>query len=177
MIFFNIVFSVVILQRVVELLIARKNEQWMRRQGAYEVGAEHYPIMLLLHIGFFVTFYLEVSILNRMLPSMWTILFIIFLVAQFIRIWCLVTLGKFWNTKIIILPGTNIVRSGPYRWIRHPNYAVVATEFLILPLLFGATFTAILFSILNLWMLSVRIPIEEQALKVATNYQESFETK
>ena len=87
------------------------------------------------------------------------------------RIWCLASLGKFWNTKIIILPGADVVRKGPYKWIRHPNYLIVTTELLVLPLLFGAYFTAIIFAFLNVWMLSVRIPAEEKALKEATNYR------
>ena len=93
------------------------------------------------------------------------------------RIWCLTSLGKFWNTKIIILPGADVVIKGPYKFIRHPNYLIVTTELLVLPLLFSAYFTAIVFSILNIWMLSVRIPTEERALKEVTNYKEEFRLK
>ena len=81
------------------------------------------------------------------------------------RIWCLTSLGKFWNTKIIVLPVLDVVIKGPYKFIRHPNYLIVTIELLVLPLLFSAYFTAIVFSLLNVWMLSVRIPAEEKALK------------
>lgn len=171
---FVIVLSVVIVQRLVELIIANRNEKWIRSQGAFEVGADHYPVMVLMHAGFFVTLLLEVTALDRPLSPIWEILLVIFLLAQVMRVWCLISLGKFWNTKILVLPGADVVKKGPYRWIRHPNYLIVTVEILTLPLLFGAYFTAILFTVLNFWMLSVRIPAEENALKELTNYKEKF---
>lgn len=171
---FAIVISIVILQRLVELVVAKRNEQWMRSQGAFEVGAAHYPIMVTMHIAFFISLLAEVILLDRSLSSMWIILLVIFLTAQVARIWCLTSLGKFWNTKIIILPGADVVQKGPYKWVRHPNYVIVTTELLVLPLMFGAYLTAIIFTLLNVWMLSVRIPAEEKALKDATNYREKF---
>ena len=171
---FSIVISIVILQRLIELLIARRNEKWMLSQGAFEAGAAHYPIMVTMHVAFFISFLLEVVVLGRSLSPFWMVLLGIFLLTQMARIWCLLSLGKFWNTKIIILPGADVVRRGPYRWLRHPNYLIVSMELLVLPLLFGAYFTAILYSLLNVWMLSVRIPAEEKALKEATNYRETF---
>ncbi|WP_342505773.1 isoprenylcysteine carboxylmethyltransferase family protein [Sporosarcina sp. FSL K6-2383] len=171
---FSTIISIVILQRLIELLIARRNEKWMLAQGAFEVGTAHYPMMVTMHIAFFVSFLLEVMIFERVLSPIWIVLLGIFLLAQTARIWCLLSLGKFWNTKIIVLPGADVVRRGPYRWVRHPNYMIVTIELLILPLLFGAYFTAVLFTLLNVWMLSVRIPAEEKALKEATNYRETF---
>ena len=171
---FYIIITIVIIQRLVELIIAKRNEKWMRSQGAFEAGAGHYPIMVSLHMAFFISLILEVLLLDRSLSPLWIMLLIIFLLAQIARIWCLTSLGRFWNTKIIILPGADVVRKGPYQFIRHPNYVIVATELLVLPLLFSAYFTAIIFSLLNLWMLSVRIPTEEKALKEATNYQMKF---
>lgn len=171
---FAIVISIVILQRLVELVVAKRNEQWMRSQGAFEVGAAHYPIMVTMHIAFFISLLAEVILLDRSLSSIWIILLVIFLTAQVARIWCLTSLGKFWNTKIIILPGADVVQKGPYKWVRHPNYVIVTTELLVLPLMFGAYLTAIIFTLLNVWMLSVRIPAEEKALKDATNYREKF---
>ncbi|MET3658042.1 isoprenylcysteine carboxyl methyltransferase family protein [Sporosarcina psychrophila] len=171
---FAIVISIVILQRLVELVVAKRNEQWMRSQGAFEAGAAHYPIMVAMHIAFFISLLAEVILLDRSLSSIWIILLVIFLTAQVARIWCLTSLGKFWNTKIIILPGADVVQKGPYKWVRHPNYVIVTTELLVLPLMFGAYLTAIIFTLLNVWMLSVRIPAEEKALKDATNYREKF---
>ncbi len=171
---FIVVISIVMIQRLIELIVASKNEKWMRSQGAFEVGADHYPVMVLMHTGFFVTLLLEVTALDRPLSPIWLVLLTIFLIAQVMRIWCLISLGKYWNTKILVLPGADVVKKGPYRWIRHPNYLIVTVELLTLPLLFGAYFTAILFTVLNLWMLSVRIPAEENALKEVTNYKEKF---
>jgi len=149
----------------------------MRNQGAFEVGARHYPIMVTMHVMFFVSLLLEVVIVNRPLSPIWVVFLSVFLIAQVARIWCLTSLGKFWNTKIIILPGADVVKKGPYAFIRHPNYVIVTTELLVLPLIFSAYFTAILFTMLNIWMLSVRIPTEEKALKQATNYEEKFSLK
>ncbi|WP_339254679.1 isoprenylcysteine carboxyl methyltransferase family protein [Sporosarcina sp. FSL W8-0480] len=171
---FGIVISIVILQRLIELLVARRNEKWMKDHGAFEAGATHYPFMVGMHILFFISLFLEVLFLNRQLSSIWPVLLAIFLATQLLRIWCLASLGKFWNTKIIVLPNAQVVRKGPYKWIRHPNYIIVATELLILPLLFNAFFTAALFTLLNCWMMTVRIPTEEKALKEATNYKEEF---
>ena len=171
---FTIVLTIVIIQRLVELIVAKRNEKWMRSQGAFEAGAVHYPFMVAMHMAFFASLIIEVIVLDQTLSPFWIPLLCIFLLAQVLRLWCLMSLGKFWNTKIIILPGADVIRKGPYKFIRHPNYLIVTTELLILPLLFGAYFTAIVFSLLNLWMLSVRIPAEEKALKEATNYEEQF---
>ena len=96
---------------------------------------------------------------------------------QALRIWCIRSLGTFWNTKILILPDAQVVRKGPYVYMRHPNYAVVCLEILLLPLMFQAYFTAFCFTLLNITMLSVRIPIEEKALRDATNYNRVFQRR
>jgi methyltransferase len=174
---FYIIIAIVIIQRLVELIIAKRNEKWMRSQGAFEAGAVHYPIMVTMHIAFFISLLIEVLVINKPLSPFWIPLLSIFLIAQIARVWCLTSLGKFWNTKIIILPGADVVKKGPYKFIRHPNYVIVATELLVLPLIFSAYFTAIVFSLLNLWMLSVRIPVEERELIEVTNYREEFKLK
>lgn len=174
---FYIIIIIVITQRLVELIIAKRNEKWMRNQGAFEAGAGHYPIMVMMHISFFISLLLEVLVINKPLSPLWIPLLSLFLIAQIARVWCLTSLGKFWNTKIILLPGAEVVKKGPYKFIRHPNYVIVTTELLVLPLLFSAYFTAFVFSFLNLWMLSVRIPTEEKALKEVTNYKEEFRLK
>ncbi|WP_153730869.1 isoprenylcysteine carboxyl methyltransferase family protein [Sporosarcina obsidiansis] len=171
---FLIVFIVVVIQRFVELVIAKRNENWMRSQGAIEVGASHYKWMVLMHTAFFVSLLVEVFTFGRPLLPFWSVLLAIFLLMQILRVWCLSSLGKFWNTKIMVLPGAVVQTKGPYRWIRHPNYVIVTTELLVLPLLFSAYFTVCLFFVLNVWMLSVRIPAEERALRELTNYNEVF---
>ena len=171
----GIVLTIVISQRLIELLIAKRNEKWMKSEGAFEAGASHYPYMVAMHVFFFIVLISEVVFLHRQLSFLWPIWLGIFLAAQILRIWCLTSLGKYWNTKIIVLPNARVVRKGPYKWLRHPNYIIVATELLVLPLLFNAIFTAIIFSLLNIWMMTVRIPTEEQALRKATNYSEEFQ--
>lgn len=136
----------------------------MRAKGAYEVGASHYKWMLLLHVSFFCSLLLEVTYFSPSVTPHYALLGM-FLLLQVVRIWCLASLGTFWNTKIIILPGVKLVAKGPYAYMRHPNYAVVCVEILLLPLLFQAYATAICFTILNAVMLSVRIPVEESALR------------
>jgi methyltransferase len=174
---FYIIIAIVIIQRLVELIIAKRNEKWMRSRGAFEAGAVHYPIMVTMHIAFFISLLVEVLVTNKPLSPLWIPLLSLFLIAQIARVWCLASLGTFWNTKIIILPGADVVKKGPYKFIRHPNYVIVATELLVLPLIFSAYFTAIVFSLLNIWMLSVRIPVEEKALTEVTNYREEFRIK
>lgn len=142
----------------------------MLAKGAYEVGATHYPYMILLHVSFFICLLIEV-IYFKSIGSLNYNLFVIFLLLQLLRVWCLVSLGSFWNTKIIILPGAEVVVKGPYSFMRHPNYFVVCMEIAVLPLMFQAYVTAICFTILNLIILSIRIPIEEKALKEVTNYR------
>ena len=171
---FLIIIALVIVQRLVEVLIAKHNEKRMLAQGAYEVGASHYPYMLAMHISFFVCLIVEVVIWGQGYSPLFLLLLAIFLVVQCLRVWCLTALGPFWNTKIIILPGANVVKKGPYVWMRHPNYAIVCTEILLLPLMFQAYFTAVIFTLLNIAMLRVRIPMEENALREETNYSVKF---
>lgn len=176
MIFYIIVF-LVIAQRITEVFIAKRNEKWMLSQGAYEVGASHYPYMIALHSSFFLFLIVEVLTNKSSLSPLFPLFFILFIAVQALRIWCLRSLGPFWNTKIIILPGAEVVKKGPYVFFRHPNYAVVCLEIVLLPLMFQAYFTAFCFTLLNITMLSVRIPLEEKALREATNYNSAFKKK
>ncbi|MFC4354995.1 isoprenylcysteine carboxyl methyltransferase family protein [Chryseomicrobium palamuruense] len=173
LVFFTI-FGFVIIQRIIELFIAKRNEEWIKSQGGYEVGKRHYPFMVALHVGFFISLLLEFTLLDRGLSLFLIPLLIIFAITQLMRIWVLSSLGRFWNTKIMILPGASVVKKGPFRFMRHPNYTIVALELLVIPLMFNAFITVFVFSLLNLWMLSVRIPIEEAALSEDTNYKEVF---
>lgn len=174
---FYIILSIVIIQRLLELVIAKRNEKNMRAQGAYEVGASHYPLMILLHVSFFISLLIEVNIFNLTPSPLFLLFLVMFLCVQGLRIWCLTSLGSFWNTKIIVLPGAHVVTKGPYKYLRHPNYLVVSMEIALLPLMFEAYFTAICFTILNAIMLSIRIPTEERALKEATNYEQYMQHK
>ncbi|RNF39154.1 isoprenylcysteine carboxyl methyltransferase family protein [Planococcus salinus] len=166
MTFFTILVALVIVQRLLEVMYARFNEQRMKSQGAIEAGAEHYKWIVLLHVLFFVSLTAEGSYLGGQPGPAWSMFLVVFVIAQVLRVWALASLGRFWNTKILVLPGAEKVRSGPYKWIPHPNYVVVAMEIAALPLIFGAWRTALFFSLANaLLLLLVRIPAEEKALR------------
>lgn len=167
MLFFWSVLCIVLLQRISELLLAAKNARWIRASGGYEVGSSHYKYIVVLHITFFVSLILEVMYRRELhsLPSWWMVPFTFFVLAQLMRYWCIASLGRHWNTRILILPGAEPLRLGPYRFLRHPNYWVVAIELLSLPLTFHAFTTAIVFTLLNAWiLLRIRIPLETQAV-------------
>ncbi|MDX1807139.1 MAG: isoprenylcysteine carboxylmethyltransferase family protein [Paenisporosarcina sp.] len=171
---FIYVVGFVIFQRIIELLIARNNEKWIRSQGGYEVGAKHYPYMVAIHIGFFISLIIEFVTFKEGVSRFWLPLFVLFISLQLMRVWVISSLGRYWNTKILVLPGANVVKKGPFHFIRHPNYVVVTCEIIVIPLMFGAYFTAVVFSILNIIILSVRIPKEEAALREVTDYKEIF---
>jgi methyltransferase len=166
MTFFYVLVGFVIVQRLLEVMYAKSNEQRMKSQGAIEAGADHYKWIVLLHILFFVFLIAEVLYKQQGLGQAWTVFLAIFIAAQILRVWALASLGRFWNTKIIVLPGAEKVKKGPYRWLPHPNYIVVALEIAALPLIFGAWWTAVIFTAANaLLLLLVRIPAEENALR------------
>lgn len=171
---FMVFLSIIVIQRIIELYIAKRNEKWMKAQGALEFGQAHYRWMVLMHVMFLFVYLVEVLLFNKSLSIAWPFLLLMFIVAQAGRIWILSALGRFWNTKIIVLPNAKLVRSGPYRYVKHPNYAIVIIELLVIPLLFNAYLTALIFTILNLGILSIRIPAEERALAQLTNYETSF---
>ncbi|WP_368736063.1 isoprenylcysteine carboxyl methyltransferase family protein [Ectobacillus ponti] len=167
-------FLFVLLQRLLELFIAKRNERVMRQRGAFEFGQGHYKYMVMLHVSFLLAVLLEVTLFGRSESPLWPVLLAGFVAVQLLRAWAILSLGAFWNTKIIVLPGAEVVAKGPYKYIRHPNYMVVIVEFLLIPLLFQAYFTAVLFSILNVLLLRVRIRAEEKALMEATAYEKTF---
>lgn len=174
MVLFIFVVGFIITQRIIELLVARSNENWIRSQGGYEVGASHYPYMVAIHIGFFISLIIEFIVFKQDVSRFWITLFVVFIILQMMRVWVISSLGRFWNTKILVLPGAHVVKKGPFHFIRHPNYVVVTSELIVIPLMFEAYFTAIVFTLLNVAILSVRIPKEEAALREVTDYKEIF---
>ncbi|MCA1054579.1 hypothetical protein LCM10_06235 [Rossellomorea aquimaris] len=169
--FFGLFFAILIIQRVAELVIARKNEQWMKERGAKEFGQSHYQFMVMIHSAFFVSLLIEGGIYHTGVHPLWKYLLAGFLLTQAGRIWVISSLGKYWNTKIIVLPDTEVVAKGPYKLFRHPNYLIVTVELVLIPLLFNAYWTLIIFAVLNQLILFTRIPVEERALKSETNYE------
>ncbi len=154
------VVALVALQRGGELLYARRNTRDLLAQGAQEVGARHYPLIVALHGAWLLS--LLIFIPAETAPS-WPLLGL-FLGLQALRLWILVTLGRFWTTRIITLPGAPLIRRGPYRFLKHPNYLVVVLEIAVLPLAFGAWQIALVFSILNAILLGYRIAVENEVL-------------
>ncbi|MEK4147602.1 isoprenylcysteine carboxyl methyltransferase family protein [Robertmurraya sp. FSL W8-0741] len=165
---------VLIMQRLTELVIARRNEKWMKKQGGIEVGQAHYPYLVMLHVLFILSFTVEVVVLQRSIHPSWPFILVLFLLTQIGRGWVIYSLGRYWNTKIIVVPDVKLVKKGPYRFLKHPNYVIVAVEFIIIPLLYEAYITSVVFTLLNIWILSVRIPTEEQALQNLTEYGREF---
>ena len=154
-----IVLALVTLERGAELVWARRNTRRLLARGAREEGARHYPLIVALHAAWLAGLWLLAW--NRAVSIPWLA---IFGVLQAGRLWVLATLGERWTTRIIVLPGESLVRRGPYRWLRHPNYVVVAGEIVALPLAFGLYPYALAFSVLNAAVLYLRIRAEEQAL-------------
>ncbi len=155
-----IVLGLVALQRLGELVWSRRNERRLREAGAIEIGAEHYPLLVLLHTGWLVT--MLVMVPPETVPNQW--LLAAYLGVQGLRLWTMASLGRFWTTRILTLPDAPLVRRGPYRWVRHPNYQVVVAEVALLPLAFGAIGIALIFSAANLILLAIRIRAEDAAL-------------
>lgn len=150
----------VLLQRLGEVAWARRNERRLRAAGAIEFGARHYPLFFLLHGSWLLALALLVP---ADAPVSWPLL-MLFVLLQVARLWVITSLGRFWTTRVLTLPGAPLVRRGPYRWLRHPNYLVVAGEIAVLPLVFGAWEIALVFSLANAALLAHRIGVEQQAL-------------
>jgi methyltransferase len=151
----------VALQRLLELWLSRRNERILRARGAVERGQGHYPLIVAMHCLWLLSTLVEGALRG---PTLWPIPLAIFLLVQPLRYWAIFSLGEHWNTRILVVPGAQLVRRGPYRYLRHPNYVVVVVEILTFPLIFGAWITALVFSVLNAALLSTRIRVENRAL-------------
>ena len=152
--------GLVVLQRLAELALAARNTRRLKARGALEAGQSHYPLIVLLHAGWLVALALLVPAATP--PSV--PLLALFAALQAGRLWVIASLGRYWTTRIITLPDAPLVRRGPYRYLRHPNYLIVALEIAVLPLAFGAIGIAVVFSLLNGAILWHRIRVETQAL-------------
>ena len=155
-----VVLGFVLLLRATELGVAARNTARLRAQGAVEVDRHGYPWFVLLHGAWLASLFLLVP--ADVAPS-WPLL-AVFAALQLARLWVIATLGRRWTTRIMVLPGAKLVERGPYRYLRHPNYAVVAGEIAVLPLAFGAIAIALIFSAANLALVARRIKIEDRVL-------------
>jgi methyltransferase len=159
-----VILALVTIQRLAELAVARRNTKALLARGAHEVGAGHYPLIVAVHV-------LWLAFLWWLAPGQnisWPLV-AVFVLLQAGRLWVLATLGERWTTRIIVLPNAPLIRSGPFRFLRHPNYVVVTAEIAVLPLAFGLWQVALLFSLLNALALAIRIRAEERALASSRN--------
>jgi methyltransferase len=162
---YTVLIGLVALERLAELVVSNRNLRWSRRRGGVEVGAGHYPAMVTLHSALLAGCLAEVWLLNRpFVPALGWSMLVLVLASQALRWWCVRTLGPQWNTRVVVVPGAGRVRSGPYRFLAHPNYVAVVLEGLALPLVHTAWLTAVIFSVLNAGLLGVRIRSEAGAL-------------
>jgi methyltransferase len=166
---YTLLIAAVAVERVAELVVSQRNLAWSRSQGGVEFGAGHYPAMVALHTGLLVGCLAEVDLLHRpFLPWLgWPMLAIV-LAAQVLRWWCITTLGKQWNTRVVVIPGAPRITGGPYRVVPHPNYVAVIAEGVALPLVHTAWITALVFTVLNAALLVRRIGTENDALASLT---------
>lgn len=154
------VVGLLVVQRVAELFLARRNRRALLARGAIEVGERHYKTLVTLHAGWLLA--LLVTIDPRALVSIpWLV---VFGLLQCGRIWVIATLGTRWTTRVMVLPGATRIRSGPYRFFDHPNYLIVCGEIAAVPLMFGAWALAVVGSVLNLLLLRTRVVVENKAL-------------
>ncbi len=166
---FHVVVGATALERLVELVLSARNARWSFDRGGVESGRGHFPAMVALHTGLLVACVVEVAVADRpFVPAVGWPALVLVLAAQGLRWWCVATLGRRWNTRVIVVPGLPLVSAGPYRWTSHPNYLAVAVEGVALPLVHTAWVTAAGFTVLNtVLLLGFRIPAEEEALRLA----------
>ncbi|WP_328564087.1 isoprenylcysteine carboxyl methyltransferase family protein [Streptomyces coelicoflavus] len=165
MLWYTLLVLAVAAERVVELVVARRNAAWTLARAGLEHGRGHYPVMVALHTGLLVCCLLEPVLAHRaFLPALGWPLLTLVLLAQALRWWCVTTLGPYWNTRVIVVPGARLIGAGPYRFLRHPNYVAVVVEIAALPLVHSAWLTATAFTLANAALLTVRIRCENAAL-------------
>ena len=156
----TVLLTLVTAERLAELWLARRNTKALLAKGAVEVAASHYPLIVGLHAVWLATLWVLGT--GAVVRPFWLA---VFLLLQVARVWILGTLGPRWTTRIIVLPDAPLITTGPYRWLSHPNYAVVVGEIAVLPLCLGLPMVALIFSLANAAVLSLRIASENAALR------------
>ena len=150
--------------RIGELLLSKSNEKWLLQNGAVEYGKKHYPFIVALHVLFLISMIIEYCIKQPASFNLFLLIFYFLLVV--FKAWVLLSLGKFWNTKIYRVANISLVKTGAYKYFKHPNYIIVILEIAVISLIFHLYYTAIIFTLLNAIMLFVRIKEEDKALKI-----------
>jgi methyltransferase len=165
MIWYVLLVAAIGAERLVELVVAERNRRWSRERGGTEFGSRHYPVMVILHTGLLAGCLFEAVALHRpFLPALGFPMLALVVAAQVLRWWCITTLGRQWNTRVIVVPGASRITGGPYRMIPHPNYVAVIVEGFALPLVHSAWITALVFTVLNAALLKTRLSVENTAL-------------
>ncbi|MHB1172961.1 MAG: isoprenylcysteine carboxyl methyltransferase family protein [Lacisediminihabitans sp.] len=166
MIWFALLILLTGVERLYEVVLSNRHARWAFERGGREFGQRHYPFMVVLHTGFLLACIAEVFFAGRpFIPWLGWPMLVIALASQGLRYWCIFTLGRQWNSRVIVVPGLGRVTRGPYRFLRHPNYLVVIVEGIALPLVHTAWITALAFTVLNAILLfGFRIPTEERVL-------------
>jgi methyltransferase len=160
--------ALIAMQRLWELRISKRHLRTMRAEGAFEVGAGHYPWMVALHTSFLISCVAEVWLLDRpWRPAVAAVSMMVLAAAAGLRWWTLTTLGERWTTRVMVIPGEELVTDGPFRFLRHPNYLAVIMEIAAIPMVHCAWLTAGVFSVANLVLLKERIRVEDGALSRA----------
>ena len=162
---FTVLVVLVGLERLAELVVSKRNAAWSFERGGVESGFSHYPFMVVLHTGLLLGALVEAYARRPDVPSAlaWSMLVVVVL-TQALRWWCIATLGRQWNTRVIVVPGLAPVHGGPYALMRHPNYIAVVVEGVALPLVHACWITAVVFTVLNAVLLTVRVRVENTAL-------------
>jgi len=162
---FIILLAIVAIERIVELVISKRNLRWSFAQGGIEFGRSHYKYMVAIHVFLLGGSLIEVWLFRpTLIPTLSWIMFSLAIASQALRWWCISTLGKRWNTLVVIVPGKPVCKTGPYRWFKHPNYMAVIIEGFALPMVGFAWRTAVIFTILNAAVLTARLRSENAAL-------------
>lgn len=162
---FVVLVVLVALERLAEMVVSTRNAAWSFARGGRETGRGHYPVMVVLHTGLLLAMVLE-AVVRRpdVAPTLaWSMLALV-VAAQALRWWCIATLGRRWNTRVIVVPDLPPIRTGPYRLFSHPNYVAVVVEGIALPLVHASWITAVTFTVLNAALLTVRLRVEDAAL-------------
>ena len=156
--------AALVVQRLVELRISARHAALLRARGAIEHGRGHYPLLVVVHTLLPLGMIAEAWFLGARPGALWPLWALLFAFAQGLRYAAIRALGTYWNVRVLVVPGATLVRSGPYRWLRHPNYVAVVIELISAPMLFGAWRTALVVTALNAVALTLRIRCEERAL-------------
>ncbi|ANI38669.1 isoprenylcysteine carboxyl methyltransferase family protein [Mycolicibacterium vaccae] len=165
---YNLFILLIAAERLVELVVSRRNARWSFAHGGKEFGRSHYPAMVSMHALLLVSCIVEVATQHRpFLPWLGWPMVALVAASTAMRWWCVATLGKHWNPRLIVIPNAELVQKGPYRLLHHPNYTAVAVEVAALPLVHSAWWTAVVFSLANAAILRIRITSENRALGYA----------